>query len=95
MGGLLLNTLACALLYQPVDKHLRLVVVEEVEKNIDSEKEPSADALSSHRSSIVSAVGPVTLDPRRDPRQLSLSRQIVKQKYAVSAVIFLNFKALF
>ncbi|XP_058806808.1 monocarboxylate transporter 3-like [Phymastichus coffea] len=93
MGGVLLNTVAVALLYHPVERHMRLVADDEpdkrrsrqpagVDKESAVEAQPPAPAsyLASHRSSIVSMVGCVTLDPRRGSR-ISLSRRLASKQH--------------
>lgn len=79
IGAILLITVACALLYHPVDQHMKLEPANfyETQKPV----QPTFKALKekdyydmSHRGSIVGSVGPVTLDPRR------LSKQLMQQK---------------
>ncbi|XP_003426396.1 monocarboxylate transporter 13 [Nasonia vitripennis] len=87
IGAILLNTLVCACVFHPVERHSRLVPVEEdrPRKETKQEKEPRVERIiagelpSSHRSSIVSSVGPVTLDPRRLSR-ISLSRRLAAKQ---------------
>ena len=87
VGGIILNSLGCAMLYHPVEEHMRLV---EDPPEIPSELPPKkmiktefGDLVSaSHRSSIISTVGSVTLDPRRDPRLsiISLSKKLARKR---------------
>lgn len=90
IGSILLLTVLCALLYHPVDRHMKLEQVNFYESQ--KPVQPTFKALkdkdyyydSSHRGSIVGSVGPITLDPRRLSKQLALQRKPVSVIFLLS-----------